>query len=715
MTARDEARKAARTRYVVFRGTLASGRHVRWATAAVAHQDGLLEPRLLSCGRSSNGLAETLGGLPERANVELVLADQDHGLAPLFVGNDDPANPAREFTGDGFLNLTGQLFDGYVDAAGVCHEDPYTPPLVCAGSVRRDDDGNIVVPMGSIEQSILGRPAKLVRIRGLLNAAFLAAGEHRDRNGSVLAAPRAEDWYEIAGNLQRVEDQSRVVPFYYGSVLPFAAVPTGDVTGAWWLAFAAYADPYLKDVASWQLSRVVDGEVAPFNPATRWEFYSFQVEVDYGDDAPAGPVWLVAVKLQTPAARELRDLRIEPPPENPLSWGNPTTPQTPTEIARRLLVDHSVAGAAAVDAASFDRARLALPVAGAVYVCVAGEGTLAELVGSILSAWPVGWWMGLDGKVHIAMLGQFSQAERDAIAAGLPEITPADILGGFEETVPNDQGQRGSPVVDVALEWTEEQRKTWAGFVFPTLVPSNAKVPLAERLEHTLAAGCLRPDRVYDAVAAFGSRMAWPVRRIRFQGTNVWATYERGQLFRLTYPFGAGSGDGTGYQRRLVRLERTDDDESSEYCIVTLEDCGALEVLRECLFDTVNNWVGVAGTGYLSVYAGSDQVLCLTAGLVGPGCVRMHLHTPGAADPANRRIARRIVQVVDQHYFRVDYPFAATETLPAAQAWTPVLDSAWHVMKSQETNEKNERYLTACDETTGEFRGGQPGFTVGAG
>jgi hypothetical protein len=115
--------------------------------------------------------------------------------------------------------------------------------------------------------------------------------------------------------------------------------------------------------------------------------------------------------------------------------------------------------------------------------------------------------------------------------------------------------------------------------------------------------------------------------------------------------------------------------------------------------------------GTLTLTAGSDLVTCSVPVTVAVG---QQLHVPGAANPANRKIARRVTEVVSGSSFRVEFTFPASEAIVASPVETPVLKRRWQIMKSRETYAP-AGMLAAANETTGTFRDGTPGYTVGAG
>jgi hypothetical protein len=413
------------------------------------------------------------------------------------------------------------------------------------------------------------------------------------------------------------------------------------------------------------------------------------------------------------------DVFTLPPQQNLLSaYKSGRSVATPTRIAQWIVEDLSEAGADGIHAASFDAAERALLLPGACGGLITGESTIGESLTNIGEPWALSWWVGLDDKLHVGVPGQWSAADAAALEdVATPRITPADFAGGYgspgsyEETIPADAEARGAAVRKLSLEWHELQQRAWPVDQLPRWAPGATDLPVQPGDEAQLSASWIYPPAAIDVLASGGARRCFPTRRVTLYMHDWIGVLERGSIALLSMPLAAPGA----YVERALRLEHTADDER-EYVVARFEDLGPAAAARRALFDSIENWVAIRSdpSKLLMVSAGSTRVTC-NLGMVRAEHVGMQLHTPGSVSPANRAIARRIVAVPYDGAFDVDFPFAAAETLYGSPAGTPALDSRWYILESQETRPENDTYLTACDETTGAFRDGSPGFTVSAG
>lgn len=713
----DEARKAGRVKYRIARFEFASGQTRVYATAPVISGGVYAEPRLVGVGRARNRISEALGGMTERASLTLELDDHDGALSPLFVGTQS-GDARNEYTGDGFLNGTAQVFAGFIADDGTAFESPLTPPLVACGGPTRGEDGRISIAFASQEDRLLGRPSVVVRLEHLGSSEFLAPGgtARVGVRSSVTAGPDAVEWNAIALRLTEIDNVDEVVPYCYGP-RPIRGIETGDRDGMVRLLFVSFSEPDLSDVGEWSSS--LYEEDGPGRSLVGLLVKSAQVRV-VAEDGDSHDLWVVYSTLSYVRSNYTGwKLWLFPGSGARLSGGI-GGPQTPVRVIRNAVVDHSPAGVDAIDSASFDAVEAALPVVGVAGIQIAGEGTLGEIVATAAAPWPLALWVGLDGKLHASISGVITAAEREAIAAGpLLSLGPEDVFGEFEEVVPYGAGQRGAPVSDLYLEWTDEASEIYGADALVRRMPGVASIPLAERLEYNVRADTLIPARARDALASLGLRALTPLRRFSFASHDWLTAIERGTLLRLSTParLGAGLGDGEGYTDRLCRLEGTEDSENTEHALVYLEDLGPIENLREAVFGDVAEWVydAVPAEADLALTAGSDVVTVNQLGLTS-GVVGCDLVVPGGT-PANRARAYRVVALVDAFRFRIEAPVVDTQVVRGEVLPTnpDFLRLPWVLLHTQASRPTNASELTACDESTGAFRSGELGFTVRAG
>jgi hypothetical protein len=721
--------KAVRVKCRMFEGSFhdaagAPTTSVRWATAALALPDGPVEGRLRVAPRTSYGIGEAISSVPERAQATLELINADRAISRYVVGTAS-GNPAQEYRGDSLLNLRGRIYACYLYEDGSYDKHALTPTM-CVSGAPTITETTIVLPLSSDDSRILGKPRPIVRVAQLRNAEVLEYGDKLGLNGATRTFD-ASDWVKFSDAAN--ERGGDAIPYAYGRVaIPLAEVGTDGVYKFYTL-FVSKNRPHLSDASRWDFRGPADTpDDSPLagpvwsRERFRANIYSIKIRVTNEDETTAD-VWLVWIDYNPTAEAEENSTPTWalPPPGNRLSAGSSPARRSsaPPALARYIVEDLSEAGVVGIHDASFTAAARALPLVGACGGLVTGDGELRELLTLIGAPWGLSWWMGLDDRLHVGVPGQWTAADRAALAdPATPRIRwPADSASGaapgsYEETIPADPEQRGAAVRKVSLEWSDTQRAVWPADQLPRWAPGATELPIQSRDEARLSASWLYPPSAIDVLASSGARRVFPTRRITLHMHDWIGVVERGALVLFSYKL-AAPGE---YVERVLRLEHTADD-SREYVVARFEDLGPTAAAMPAVYADIEDWLLVSAATHastLSVTAGSDIVTLGKEWSDPPKLVGMHLVTPGA-HPANRRIARRIVEGIDSTHFRVEYPFEYTQTLPSAAPGTAPLDCPWAILYSQETRPDNTTELTCADESTGAFRDGSPGFTVGAG
>jgi hypothetical protein len=736
----SEIVKAARTKYRVFRGNFTDADGVAttsvvWASAPVQAAAEILEHRLRSPGRTRKAFAQSISGVPERASLELELFNTDRALGPYLIGTASE-EPALEYLGDSFYNLQGKLYAGLVLADGSTIESAITGTLYNVGSPSFDED-IVRVPMASRDEPILGRPRPCVTVRQIKEAAFSAAGSFIYLDGTAGTAPDATSWAETADNIADSLDE--VVPYAYGPV-PLPLIPTnGGNGGVFGLLFVSRNEIILSDARWWH----VDGDTA-------------RDELRWGYSRQRSFLWATKITITLPATDGggtvdlyvcgigLSDLtgqsgfedalagkvHVRPTLTNKLSAYSvvSATPLGPSQIARAIVCDLSSGGSGGIDATSFDRAKLAFPIGGACCGLVYGTATIAELLYHLGAPWGLVFWVGLDDKLHVHAAGSFSTADVATAATDLPRIDSGDFAtgpggsGNYNEQMPRESGARGAAARRTVLRWSREQEDFYPAESLARYAPGNTALPLGEESEVEVSVAWVNPDIADRVLATLGGRLAFATRRWTLAMHDWISTYELGQMVRFSYDRSVGVGGAAGYDARLGRLVSVEDVED-EYAVAVFEDLGPAEAQRPCVYAALADWVkyDAAGTGTkLDLGSGGLSRILATDGAGAPKAifdatfVGCHVSVPAAVDPLNRDIQYRIATIVSTSVVTVDRAFNSAETLAAVAGGAAPRYAGWCIEHS-EASKTNTTYLTACDETNGQNRAGDPGYNVGAG
>lgn len=736
------AKKDGRPSWFVFRGQTDDGTtvtRVAWATRALAEAGtGMIEPRLLLDGGISRSMPQDVGGTPASCAVTIGLISTDDALRDLIIGTSS-VDPSQEYSGGSLLNLSGKLYHAVQDEDGTIYDSAITPTLYVTGSPTYD--GHVIhLPMSSNTDKALGRSKMAWTLEQITNSEPGTDGidpahgseidpVYVDSDGSSGALLQSDVSSALRDWKEGLDTRARFI--YGGSqgvrltrVRALRAF-VGDNSAGFeiakkvsFFAFLAVLEPYTENFARWSISLgSADGAEEPISiggrrivKAARW--------MQDQDDAWR-LVWVVYV-LQSyrddknvPSQQLYQDQELwlsGMPDFIGLAGASPPPPKSAYNsaayVVRRLVTDHSELGSGAIDTASFEIARKALPFSGLCAGMYAGDTPLRDIATHIAGPFGLLLWEGNDGKLRAQLAGQFSREELDAVdAGGLDELTEADILGDWQEIIPRTAEERGAAISRVTTEWTDEQIRFWGNDYLTQSYRSSARIPLGQVVEARLSMAWVNPARGFAVLARYAGALAYPARRIRFR-TRLWvASREFGTLMLLTHRRGLASG---GYVRRLIRLEGVEVSPDLRNLVATFEDLGPVAGLKFALLDDYANWIKTtpAGGTTLTLSAGSTTAVA-SANTFAAGDVGATLCLRGSTIAGNRR-NRKIVAFTDARHVTMDFAAASDEVITMAGAG---IDATWLVVYNhglppgggrqlryiQEGKESNAKFTDASD------------------
>ena len=389
---------------------------------------------------------------------------------------------------------------------------------------------------------------------------------------------------------------------------------------------------------------------------------------------------------------------------------------SPAAIIQSILTDLGP-GAGGVNTTDFERARLfqMRGISGAVGGALVGDVPLTESIVSLASASSMALWLDVNGVVRCLAYPGFSATEVTAAAGTLPIIRDADILAWGGEAVPTIDGERGGGATRLSIAWPKKQRddmprdfrvdRTFGRSVEPSVIDTESTIP----------GDWVCPSESMTVLNHNARHRTRTQRRIHLT-TRLWVAtaYAPPQLFRMQTTHGRG---GAGYSNRLVRLESTTVDLAQDLAMCRFEDLGPIEAWKPCVLDDSANWVrhDPAGTGISLALSSASTTVTASGGTPFASVVAGDsLQTFGSANAGNR-VSKKITAKVSSTQITVESTYATTEAaLAASAAATPLVDTAWCVMKTQSTKSPtNTTKLTVCTEATGLFRDGvTAGFVV---
>lgn len=695
---------------IVFRGTFNSSAAVAWSTRPVKTATGLLDGRMIIDGTMGSGLSQSSGGAFRLPSLTIVLENSDDAITKYIVGTTS-SSASAEYRGDGMLNLTGVFYHLVRDpVTGATYEQALTPTMCARGSLEYDGF-KIAIPMAARQDKVAGRSKFIFAVRDLAKSTDggFSGGVNYTFDGTTSGYQQVD----CDGDMLRIaESLDAHVPYIY-STNAFPLIPlTQFDMGALMLWGVTMAEPDLSRWPTWPIyADTFDTPVGVTGNdndfiGTR-TLKVIQRAVVTPDGATAN-VWLLMVELHayvkpSDGLKRATYFMLGDPflgVAGSLSYPDHFGP---AGVIRAMARDHSEVGSSSVDSTSFARASIAIPrsYVGGTFT---GDNELAREFEAITRVAGISIFLGKDNKLHAQVNRSFNSDDQATIAAGLPHITHADIIGGWKETVPwDDPEQLGAPVSRLRFDWSDQQKRFW-GSRLPATAAGNTSLPMAEIREGTLPGAWIDGRSAVKATIDNAVRRAFVGRRIECICRAWVATMEIGTLFWISHPRGL-SNAGTGYFTRVVRLEDCEYVPGEDGARCRFEDLGSIASNKLGKLDTITNWIGTtpAAGRTLTLAAGSPNVVA-GAATFAPGDVGKNLWTQGSAFRSNTG-SRKITVVGDSTHATVDQDYGHAETLVAAgSGWT----AAWSVMETQ--GSKGSAYrsdrIRQCVEATGLFRDG---------
>ena len=709
MTALAEAKREARAKFRELRVTFDSGATARWGTAWVHTPTGRVEGRLLATGRARSIFPERQGDRPENASFGFTLDNSDRALNALLIGTTGAV--ATEYSGDGVLNLKAQLFACFIDEDGGFHELALTPEMVCAATVEFDET-TVELSLSNSDDAVLGDVQDVVTVRQLRDATWKTAGVYALLDPGTTYALGEEG--HLATMATVVDSLETVIPFAYPQtpleLIRFDEGQAGDIAG---VLFVSKFAVDISDAAQWEVFRKdFDGaeEVARQVTQLRTAELTF-----LRSDGTTIDLWVVYAIVRLRGSYDNEKLWFLAPVTNCLSAYDTELagrPFTPTEIARTIVRQHSLLGAAGINDASFNLVAYSIG-AGFSGGLVRGGARIAELLALIGEPFGLIWQIGTDGKLMVFAPNAWNDADVSAVAAGIPHLRHGVDVFNYRERIPREIDARGSAVNKAFLEWSPEQQAFYPASMLPTRAAGNTSLPLGPVIECRVRGDWVNARIGRRALQAVLERRSFPTRRFLLSCSDHVGLLARGQLVVYTHRLAAGTTSATGYQRRLARFEGGEDGPDHVF-VAEFEDLGAVADMKPAVYDTIDNWIRYDPTGdtgkKITFAIGSTTVTCTgwdpsAAGLEEGD----ELHAIGAVTKRHRA-AVFIFGGPTATTFEIEFAATANETVMASAAADPI-DTNWLILKSQATKTPwNTTKLTVCDEAAEQFRDLSQGF-----
>jgi len=719
-------------------GTFNSGATVLWGNRPLQIAGaGVVQARLMAVGPVAIGIAPTWDAEMQLPSVSVTLDNADAELAPYCIGTGIGSDPSSEYGGDSFLNFTAILYHWALDASGAVVAAPVSPPLCCA---RSPSIGGTTVTLqltgegrGNIGRNRYGA----VTLRMLRDS---SPGAHGAGSGGIQTYylrggfVEADDFEavtltqtEFAAALAAQDgdsessDLDRALPFLYGRTW-FAALPlslslpissgSNNASSRWAPLGVLVEEPsdFHGIIAEWSvMPREGPRELASPYGLSYIPGGLIKIKRDFVcEDGTTRALWVLL-------AQEAGRSWYRPPRRQhlgvPASRGS-----APAAIIQSILSDLGPGGAS-VNATDFSRARTAQlrALSGGCGGALSGDVPLTEAISSLASAASMALWLDVNGVVRCLAYPGFSAVEVAAAAGTLPIIRDADVLAWDGEAVPTIDGERGGGATRVSIEWTRRQLEEMPDDGRVDRAFGRAVEPSVVDTESTIPGDWICPSESMAVLNHSTKHRARTQRRIHLT-TRLWVAtaYAPAQLFRLQTTLGRG---GAGYEDRLVRLEATEVDLEQDVARCRFEDLGPIAEQKPCVLDDSANWIrhDPAGTGISLALSSASTTVTASGGTPFASAVAGDsLQTFGSANAGNR-VSKKITVVTSSTQVTVESVYATTEAaLAASAAATPLVDTAWCVMKTQSTKANTDK-LTVCNEATQLFRdGATSGFVVTA-
>jgi hypothetical protein len=693
----------------------------------------------------SSGIPDAVGAPPERFSTSMEIDNSDYSFSDALIGTTG-VDPALEYRGDSVLNLQGRIYHGVRDpVSGSYFEKAITPVLVCSAEPVYDGT-KVTIPLSSKEERVLGPSYRPITVRMLTTSTVNGDGVTKvDRSGAVTALPDAS-WEGVALN----DNLDELVPWVYGrAVIPLVLATNKENLGNDGRSrfVVALADtgkkPTITDFSRWQFFSETYGRVSPWSVAQDGRIAAdcyltiTRRNVSYKDPlsglATNTLVWVVILTTWQwntyktgGALPDQAEILEKQQYVIPYSWSNGIfdsvapppigTPGGPAKMIEEILHDHA-STVGIVDSTSLTRTKKSIKGRnfGGVYY---GDSPMADVVSHTMEAAGILVWLDIDGLIHFAPNGSWNADDKLlAESAATLQIRQLEVVQGWNELIPRDPARRGAGASRVDLNWPGEVKKMFKNGPngLPTRAPGSTRLPLGGVHAAEVSAAWVYPIDPIPALQGQSSAR-WSVRRrINFVGRGWFASILKGTLFFLSHVRGLGAGGSTGYDRRVVRLERCTYDPQNDLCELAFEDLGSVVAVKGARIDAFANWNFLSGSGNITLTAAS-QVVVASAPYFNAGMVGRYLDTSGAVNRGNKR-QRKITIFTDTTHVTVERQYTNTETIVAGfHPGSPTLEK-WYISRAHSAEVAGFRsdYWRNCSEngaSAGLLRNGDRGYQV---
>jgi hypothetical protein len=737
----SEVHSEAYRAYLVFRGNF---RDVNGAATApfvvgnryVVHPNGLILGRA-RFGEISSGIPEALGAPAERFAASMEIDNSDFWLSDALIGTTTAA-PQNEYKSDSVINLEGVIYHGVKGAAGY-FEQAITPKLYVSAEPVYDGT-RVTLPLSSKDDLLLGPSYRPITLRMLKESADSGVNVSRITRDGTSGSDTEANWWE--GKYAITDNLEELAAWPYGwTAIPLMRMnakenPPGDgrmrmLVGV----FDSSKEPDISGFPNWRffsetyednLAWTVNKKIAPgstlskakrivtladgVTTTTVWVLWVTTWKITRSKTDAEFPNTSIVDKQQyvVPSSFELgvSDGSVPPPPRS--------SPRGAAGLIEPIVKQHC---GNVLDATSLARTKKAVKTLGwgGIYY---GDTPVRDIIANIQEAAGIIVWTGINGSVYMAPNNGWNADDKTAAEdPATYHIRQTEVVQGWKETIPRDPDSRAGAATRVEISWPGEIIDVWKNMPGGLMrrAPSATVLPLGATLRTTIPGAWIYPPNAVDALSGAASRRTTLRRRISFVGRAWLAAVEKGTIMLLSYSRGLGPGGSTGYDRRPVRLERCIYKPKDDLCEVVFEDLGSVASIHGCRLDGYGSWLYAAGSGNLTVSAGSTTVVTaaafFTAAMVG-----RYLTIPGSINRANKR-ARKITVFTDNKHVTVERQYDVNEVIGAGFIAGSAVIDAWAVVRAHSIEGASYRpdYFRNCVEATGVFRNGDVGYQLTAG
>lgn len=732
------ARRPGRKLYYAIKGTMGDATvgltAIAWATTDVDHpDDGLIPAAIVELGEYDDGFPESNDALPESQTIEVSILRSEIS-EELLAGATSGSARLLEYRNASLYNLECQLFVGYIDADGTWDERPVTPTLYCVTSPVISPT-TVRLTLGVNDEPILG-PSVVAWTLDELIAGTYADGWEMDPIGDTsVNTLSSADWDTAKGRM--LLNRERVVSWAYNrGPIPLINASVEGSSPLVLVAFVGTQKPELADfVGPHEQSNSVPDRRAMEQHAGEFLFFlGSRAEPvrqnELGDFTHTGKtvqltlddklgnsrtVWLTWFEFST---LERPDEWVLLPPPGVVLSESAGASKSAVGLLRDIIETHSELGAAAIDSAEWDDLDSLHNTEESFAGIINSSTPLREIGSFIAEAILLDLRIGADDLLHGQFQVQWSRLDLTTIdGVDVPSLMVSDLLMDdsdlpWTETLPLGEGERGAPATILSVEWSSEQLSFWGRL--PEQVVVDTELKLGRRLEARVPGDWIQADKSNDTLTRLAGRRAQVWRRLSGPAVPWVAAYQPGQFFFVEYPDGVAA-DGLGYEDRVMRLERRRLAPGDERCVITLVDYGKLQDLMPWVLDALSEWERNAATA-----AANTLTLANGAATVQAGAAMADVKvgdsvwiTDSSAAAYYNEHFRITAVVVATTKWTVQHGDGTAVAWPGAKV---LAAGTWRIVRTHTSPDAGasfrDRYGRLCDEGTGEFSNGDPGYEL---